>query len=782
MRRQRDERTERLWQKVFRHVSPLVLLIWLGFYVAVMAVFLTTRESIPWSLNQRVDRDITARVDFVIEDPVRTDQDRESARASAPNVYAPNPTPREQLAVQLTELVQVVASTEDEEALKEALAAQQWPTSEAFIEMLRGFLTEEGAKAYDELVSAVTRRLGAEYLVEDSPEATRTPPTSILRRPSDSELEIPTSQLRFLRDRAQVLELARGIVGQVRNCPEPLREPLAERIVSVLMGPPETMPPQLNPPWRFDQEATGRVVAEAIARVPGRVTPVRTGDVLVKAGTSLGEADLARLRLEHEAYLEAQKVDPLMARQARLRQLGMAVVVLLITAGLISYVCSYQERIFRKPARTVGLAALLLLMLILNRLLQGILEPYTTPPELSVGLVVIAAALLTIAYSQRFAFGVSGVLAVLLTLSSQASLGVLLTLLAAMTVTVFGLREVRSRSRIVVIGTLAAAAAFITSAAMGLTTRQDLDYILKHAAYAALSAFLAGVIVQATLQLFERLFGIATSMTLLEWCDASRPLLRRLAQETPGTYSHSLVLSQLAEEAAEAIGANGLLARVGALYHDIGKIPKAEYFVENQEPRMNRHDRLSPTMSLLIIVGHVKDGMEMARAYGLPRVLHQFIAEHHGTTVVRYFHHAANEAVRSSGRHEREIPESEFRYPGPKPRSKESAILMLCDGCEGAVRALTEPTPTRIESTVHNVVKGRLMDGQFDECDITLRELYLVEQSLVKSLCAIHHGRIKYPKGEAARAATAAEGESPRAAVRSSTGPAPEPVAAGKQA
>jgi cyclic-di-AMP phosphodiesterase PgpH len=292
--------------------------------------------------------------------------------------------------------------------------------------------------------------------------------------------------------------------------------------------------------------------------------------------------------------------------------------------------------------------------------------------------------------------------------------------------------------------------------------------VLVHALAAAAAAIGAGFFVQGILPNFERLFGVATSITLLEWSDASRPLLRRLAQEAPGTYSHSLVLSQLAEESASAIGSNALLARVGALYHDVGKITKPEYFVENQEARMNRHERLSPTMSLLIIVGHVKDGMEMARAYGLPRVLLPFIAEHHGTTVVRYFHHAANELA--ARKRDREVPDTEFRYPGPKPHSKETAILMLCDGAEGAVRALAEPTPGRIESTVHQVMMDRLTDGQFDECDITLRELHLVEQSLVKSLGAIHHGRIKYPKAavdEVAAAAGGNGGEARSLAVRS---------------
>ncbi len=191
---------------------------------------------------------------------------------------------------------------------------------------------------------------------------------------------------------------------------------------------------------------------------------------------------------------------------------------------------------------------------------------------------------------------------------------------------------------------------------------------------------------------------------------------------------------------------------------------------------MNRHDRLSPTLSLLIIVGHIKDGIEMARAYGLPRVLHQFINEHHGTTVVRYFHHMASEAAAKNplkGRHGRDVPESEFRYPGPKPRSKESAILMLCDACEGTVRALPEATPGRVESSVHQVVMDRLNDGQFDDCDITLRELRQVEQSIVKSLCAIHHGRIKYPKALSLTPPSkpGAAGQEPPAGAEEDTGP-----------
>ena len=191
---------------------------------------------------------------------------------------------------------------------------------------------------------------------------------------------------------------------------------------------------------------------------------------------------------------------------------------------------------------------------------------------------------------------------------------------------------------------------------------------------------------------------------------------------------------------------NGLLARVGGLYHDIGKITKAEYFVENQEAKMNRHERLSPTMSLLIIVGHVKDGIEMARAYGVPpgsAQFHRRAPRYDGCQVL-----SSRGQGNGARKHDREISDTDFRYPGPKPTSKETAILMLCDGCEGSVPR-TDPTPGPIESTVHQVMMDRLTDGQFDECDITLRELHVVEQSLVKNLAAIHHGRVKYPKAMA---------------------------------
>ncbi|HUT44632.1 MAG TPA: HDIG domain-containing protein, partial [Sedimentisphaerales bacterium] len=216
----------------------------------------------------------------------------------------------------------------------------------------------------------------------------------------------------------------------------------------------------------------------------------------------------------------------------------------------------------------------------------------------------------------------------------------------------------------------------------------------------------------------------------------------------PGTFSHSLLIGSIAEAAAEAIGRNGLLCRVGAYYHDIGKINKAGYFIENELGSASRHKELSPTMSHLIIVGHVKDGIEMAKEYGLPSVLRQFIETHHGTTLIEHFYNEAKKqkTKNAKGKTTEAPSESEFRYPGPKPRIKEAAIVMLADTVESAVRSLPEVTPTKIDAVVHNMAMKRLQDGQFDECDMSLRELSQIEASISKTLAAHYHGRIAYPK------------------------------------
>ena len=257
-------------------------------------------------------------------------------------------------------------------------------------------------------------------------------------------------------------------------------------------------------------------------------------------------------------------------------------------------------------------------------------------------------------------------------------------------------------------------------------------------------AALAGFLVSGCLPLVERCFGIVTDISLLELADGSHPLLQELVRRAPGTYTHSMTVATLAEPAAEAIGANPLLTRVGSYFHDIGKMLKPHYFIENQTGE-NRHDALEPALSTLIIIGHVKDGVALAEQYRLPRPIIDFIQQHHGTTLVEYFYREALRLQESAAATATSELEPTFRYPGPKPQNRENGIVMLADAVESSSRALDDPTPGSLRKLVHDLLMKRLLDGQFEESGLTLTELHLIEESLCKSLIALYHARIKYP-------------------------------------
>ncbi len=222
-------------------------------------------------------------------------------------------------------------------------------------------------------------------------------------------------------------------------------------------------------------------------------------------------------------------------------------------------------------------------------------------------------------------------------------------------------------------------------------------------------------------------------------------MLQELVRRAPSTYNHSITVGSIAEAAAESIGARGLLVRVGAYFHDIGKMLKPGYFIENQGPDDNRHETLVPAMSTLVIIAHIKDGADLARQHRLPQPIIDLIAQHHGTTRVEFFYGRATEQQQADP-NGGEVDESSFRYPGPKPQTKEAAVLMLADAVESASRTLVDPTPARIESLVREIAEHRLHGGQFDESGLTLRELRTIEKSMVMSLTSIYHGRIKYPE------------------------------------
>jgi len=422
--------------------------------------------------------------------------------------------------------------------------------------------------------------------------------------------------------------------------------------------------------------------------------------------------------------------------------ISVIIFVVVLSFASAVYIYRYNYRLIKNPLRAAAMAGLFLILLSLTKFSTF----FPGSAYMAVAAAVTCSIILTIVYEQRFALAMGIFYAMLSCIAAgfETDFGIFLTMAAGIITSCFLLREIRTRVKILEVGVFAAAAVFVISFSTDLFESGFTRRIFADAGWTATAVICVGVVIQAFLPIIEKVFRIATSMTLLDYSDANQPLLKKLAMEAPGTYSHSLLIGSTAETAAESIGANGLLCRVGAYYHDIGKIGKPRYFVENQMGTASRHDVLSPVMSQLIIVGHVRDGLELAEEYGLPAVIRQFIETHHGTTLIEYFYEEARKKAENGN-----VPqESEFRYPGPRPQTKESAIVMLADSVEGAVRALPEITPTKIETVVHNMAMKRLQDGQFDQCELTLKELSRIEEAISKSLAGHYHGRVAYPSAD----------------------------------
>ncbi len=308
----------------------------------------------------------------------------------------------------------------------------------------------------------------------------------------------------------------------------------------------------------------------------------------------------------------------------------------------------------------------------------------------------------------------------------------------------YAVYEARTRGQLFTAGLFASAIQTIALILMYPDSQKILagEFMSEYLYPTVANGFLSALFVVATLKIFESICGVLTNFSLLELSDFNNPLLKRMIMEAPGTYHHSLVVSNLAEAASNEIGANGLLTRVGAYYHDIGKMSKPEYFTENQLMGGNKHDAIEPSMSRLVIINHVKEGIELAKKHKLNQAIIDFIPQHHGTSLIFYFHQKAIEGAGDV----REVDEENYRYPGPKPQTRETAITLLADSVEGATRALDEHTPSSIQETVQKVINNKFIDGQLDECPLTLKEIDRIAKTFTRILSAMYHGRVKYPE------------------------------------
>ena len=344
----------------------------------------------------------------------------------------------------------------------------------------------------------------------------------------------------------------------------------------------------------------------------------------------------------------------------------------------------------------------------------------------------------------QIAFIMSFVFSILVSLIVGGDFGMMLIFFIGSLAGVYSVRGSRTRGQLMIAGLIVSVTHLICLFLLHPHFNLLFQNHFTHQQFYPLiiNGFIGVILVLGTLKVFESLFCVLTNYSLLELSDFNQPLLKRMVIEAPGTYHHSILVSNLSETAADAIGANALLTRVGGYYHDIGKMVKPEYFTENQLIGGNKHDNIEPTMSRLVILNHVKEGIELAKKNNLNQAIIDFIPQHHGTSIIHFFHQKAIEAS-EGGKH---IDESDFRYPGPKPQMRETAIVLLADSVEGAVRSLDEANPKKIEEMVKKIINNKFIDGQLDECNLTLKEIDKISSTFIRVLSAMYHGRIKYPE------------------------------------
>ena len=502
--------------------------------------------------------------------------------------------------------------------------------------------------------------------------------------------------------------------------------------------------PWVWPNLGYDAEETAARQSLEIGLVDPVIEPVNAGTMLVRSGNVVNEQTLLWVAAHEKRLSELETPAERIQRLA-----GNGLLLLLGLALTVAVVGVVQPALLRNRREVLLLMTLASIPLLVGkgmlyaavnlRLFPSSILDYALPLAMA---PMLAAILLGSAPGLVVGLWVSFVLAVLL----GGSFNVFVLGLLASAAAIYATRDVKRRSALFRAGFWIGAVKVLFALVVAVVEHPAWTVLLPQLGAALLSGLIVALVAMLLIPVFESLFKITTDITLLELSDLSHPLLQSLAINAPGTYHHSLMMASLAQNAAEAIGANGLMLRVCAYFHDIGKLVKPGYFSENIQFSENPHDELSPSMSTLVIVSHIKEGVMLAKKYKLPQVVIDGIQQHQGTSLVSVFYHRAKSQQKEVRAGQPAINDEDFRYEGPRPQSREMAILMLADGCEAASRSLEKPTPVRISNLIHDIFDSRLRDGQLDECNLTLAELNKIKQAFVFSLTNMLHGRVAYPK------------------------------------
>ncbi len=414
---------------------------------------------------------------------------------------------------------------------------------------------------------------------------------------------------------------------------------------------------------------------------------------------------------------------------------GILILLILLELILILFMRKFCKSVYNNIQKVVALSIIIIITLTAAKFISGysiliipiFLAPMLISILLDLGLAVISNIILTIAVS----------------LITKGEFGFLVMSVISGTITSFVISKAKQRSKLSAAGLLTAGINAAVIMSIGVISRGDFQKIVSDSMVAALNGLISIILTIGILPFIETGFNIVTPLKLLELANPNHPLLKRLLVEAPGTYHHSLMVGNMAEVAAEAIGGNALLARVGAYYHDVGKIKRPNFFKENQLSD-NPHDRMTPNLSTLVITSHTHDGAEIAREHKIPQDIIDIIKQHHGSTMVACFYHKAQKD--GAGK---KVRQEDFRYNGPRPTSREAAVVMLADSVEAAVRSMTDRTEGKIEGLIRKIIKDKLEDGQFDMCELTLKDLNDIANGFLRVFSGYFHGRLQYPDTKA---------------------------------
>ena len=731
-------RLERVWLGICHRDVLLRMGLAFAAAIAVCIIIQAWDPPLHWHTGMVPTRFITARVDFKEEKPEETAQKKRMAREETKAIFIQDVKPLEQLRADLRNTIAELTKTDTlTEKTSSIWKEFQTPQPEAGAKAPQADLA-----AFQEFRKAMVGKENLDRLDRAIAEAFAPFEHRGLLVDLTKNLEGYNKKTILIYPAGHADDLREVEVRYVTPDPKEIRQTLIDGLGSKAVADRvyTWLEPRLRQASKLSTFTLDVKLSQAAQeenasddKVPAVAIDYRAGTPLVNARESIDKSKLDLLELERGAYLKKRTITERASRCGA---------VLLVVFALFTLCGMYMR--FRQRGVQAGLERLAgaLGLAVGTVFLSVAVDPYRA--ELAG--VILFGMIVAIAYRQELALLFSGVVSWIVVLGLGGDLPMFLLLFGTTAAAALSLWRVRTRSKLVYVGLFAGVVAALLDLAMKLIDNQPLSWSLfRDAGHQFLWATAAGFIMTGLLPFVERLFGVLTDLSLLEMGDITHPLLQELVRRAPSTYNHSITVGSIAEAAADAIGARGLICRIGAYFHDIGKMLKPGYFVENQGKEGNRHDGLVPAMSTLVIIAHIKDGADLARQHHLPQPIIDMIEQHHGTMLMEYFYDRAHtqQAADPNGS---EIDENLFRYPGPKPQSKEAAVLMLSDAVESASRTLVDPTPGRIEGLVGDLAQRRLQAGQFDESGLTLRELGAIERSLAMSVASIYHGRLKYPE------------------------------------